>query len=86
VHGGLVRLHREHVIPTSAGDRGGGVGVGVHRIEGHHRPVQIDLSQQCSHRKYFVALRINAHLPEHRTGTRVERGEQVRRASTFPAP
>ena len=74
MQGGHVRLHCEHVVPICCGDGCSGVGLGVHRIECHHRAVEIKLSQQHSDSGDFISLLVDSHLPEDGTGTVVERG------------
>jgi len=46
----LVAQRREKVVPTAPGDPLGCVHRGVHRIGGHHRPVQVQRFEKLSER------------------------------------
>jgi hypothetical protein len=75
---GLVGLDGEQVVGLLAGDQElGGVGVGVQRIGGDHRPGQVQGGQQRDQARDLAGGAADVALGEHRAGGVVHRGEQV---------
>jgi hypothetical protein len=71
-------LHGEHVVRARIDDQRGGIGLGVHRIHGHHHVFQVECLQESSHGRDLVALRRRGELSDDDAARVVERGDQVR--------
>ena len=81
----LVGLDGEDVVRAGGEDRVGGIGLGVHGVQGDHASAQVsrvEPGQQVTHCGDLVALRGDRDLPEDDTAGVVEGGDQVRRQVT----
>ncbi len=55
-------FHGEHVVAAGADDEFGGVGLGVHRVQGQDRPGQVQDPQRGSHGGDLIGFRGDGDL------------------------
>lgn len=62
---GLVELDRQNMVAAAVDDRLSEVGVGGHRIGGHHGAPERKHAEQLQRRLMFVGFDVDAELSEH---------------------
>ena len=75
---GLVGFDGEDVVPAGGGDLFGGVGLGVHGIDGDDDVGEVEEFQESLYCWDLITFRGDRELPDHCAGALVESGDQVR--------
>ena len=80
----LVVLDCQHVVATTPADPLGGVHLGVHRVDGHHDPVQVEGLKQDPECGDLVGLAGHPLLGQYGARGVVQGGQEVRRRILAP--
>jgi hypothetical protein len=77
VQAGLVALDGDHIVRAATGQVAGVLALGVQRVGGDHRVLDLDAVAQRGEQRDLIRLGAHLHLAQHHTVGMVQGGQQV---------